>query len=200
VALSHKASLVACATLLAACGGARTVPAVPTSPAPFPTAIGTGPRFQPGSHASALGGPRVGLACREPGRPGGSLVHLELFAERKVVLVAEGIGIAPPLRRGVQRIASGRCRYPVATFDRTGTLDVTREGLTLGDLFAVWSERLSKRRLLSFGARRGTSVRAFVDGREWTGDPRAIRLARHAEIVLEVSGYVPPHRFYLFPR
>jgi hypothetical protein len=27
-----------------------------------------------------------------------------------------------------------------------------------------------------------------------------IPLARHAEIVLEVGGYVPPHRAFLFPR
>jgi len=43
-------------------------------------------------------------------------------------------------------------------------------------------------------------VLAFVGGRRWRGDPRAIPLARHAQIVLEIDGYVPPHASFLFPR
>jgi hypothetical protein len=65
---------------------------------------------------------------------------------------------------------------------------------TLGDLFAVWGRRLSPRRLLSFRGR----VRAYIAGKRWRGDVRAIRLTRHAEIVLEVGSYVPPHTFFLF--
>jgi hypothetical protein len=30
------------------------------------------------------------------------------------------------------------------------------------------------------------------------GEPRAIPLARHAQIVLEVGGSIPPHRVFLF--
>ena len=40
----------------------------------------------------------------------------------------------------------------------------------------------------------------FVGGVEWHGDPRAVRLTPHAQIVLEIRGYVPPHPFYLFPK
>jgi hypothetical protein len=43
-------------------------------------------------------------------------------------------------------------------------------------------------------------VHAFVDGLPWTGDPRTIPLRRHAQIVLEVGGHVPPHVRYGFPK
>src|SRR5947199_244176 len=79
----------------------------------------------------------------------------------------------------------------------TGVVEV-RAGarLTLGRLFAVWGQALTARRIASFAG----PVSAFVGGRPWSGDPSAIPLTRHAEIVLEVGGYVPPHRTFLFRR
>jgi hypothetical protein len=68
-------------------------------------------------------------------------------------------------------------------------------GLRLADLFAVWGQALSAR---SIGPFHGT-VRAYVDGRPWTGAPGRIPLRPHAEIVLELGALVPPHRRYLFP-
>ena len=183
---------------LAGCSGS-TSPTTAEAP-PVPTPIGVGPRFQPGPNSAALGKPRGGLKCALPAMPGGDVAHLELFAVRRVVLVPQGIGVAPPLKRGVQQIVSGRCRYPIATFDRTGTLDFTRSGLTLRDAFAVWGEPLSNTRFASFHAAPGTRVRAFVGGVQWRGDVGDVPLTHHAEIVLEVNGFVPPHHFFLFPR
>jgi hypothetical protein len=77
----------------------------------------------------------------------------------------------------------------VVAVQRTGTW-------TLGDLFLVWGRQLSPSRLLSF--RGGVSV--FVAGRRRAGNPRLIRLTRHAQIVIEIGGYVPPHPSYLFPK
>jgi hypothetical protein len=57
--------------------------------------------------------------------------------------------------------------------------------MTLGRFFAIWGQPL-----------RG---RAYVNGRPWRGDPRRIPLERHAQIVLEVGGYVRPHATYRFP-
>jgi hypothetical protein len=42
-------------------------------------------------------------------------------------------------------------------------------------------------------------VRAYVGGRRWGRDPAAIPLRPHAQIVLEVGGYVRPHASYRFP-
>jgi hypothetical protein len=43
-------------------------------------------------------------------------------------------------------------------------------------------------------------VRAYVGGERWRGDVRAIPLTRHAQIVLELGAYIPPHPRFLFPR
>jgi hypothetical protein len=84
----------------------------------------------------------------------------------------------------------------VRTREPTGVIEVA-EGrpVTLGDLFAVWGQPLSGTRMAGF---RG-EVRAYVAGRPWRRDPRSIPLRRHAQVVLEVGGHVPPHRSYLFP-
>jgi hypothetical protein len=65
----------------------------------------------------------------------------------------------------------------------------------LGDLFAVWGQPLSRRRLAAFRGR----VEAYLDGARWRRDPRRIPLRRHAQVVLEVGGQVPPHARYRFP-
>jgi hypothetical protein len=101
-------------------------------------------------------------------------VHLELFANKRVVLIPAHVGCW--------------------TSDPTGVVRY-RKGSTLGDFFRVWRQRLSPTALLSFAGR----VRAFRNGRRVAGDPRAIPLRNGDELVLEVGGYVPPHRFYRFP-
>jgi hypothetical protein len=72
--------------------------------------------------------------------------------------------------------------------------------LTLGDLFAVWGRRLGPRAFLGFPLRSGERVRAYVNGSAWAGDPRALPLRRHDEIVLELGRYIPPHESYRFPK
>ena len=65
---------------------------------------------------------------------------------------------------------------------------------TLGDLFAIWGQPLGPHRMAGF---RG-AVRAYVRGVQFRGDARSIPLTRHAQIVLEVGGYVRPHSRYGF--
>ena len=124
-------------------------------------------------------------------------VHVEIFVNRRVLLLPAGIGLRPPLRKaGLSRLAGGACAYPLFTLDPTGTVFVDRtRRRTLGELFAVWGQRLAPRRLLSFAGR----MQTFRNGREWRGDPRDLPLARHDNVVLEIGGYVEPHPFYLFP-
>jgi hypothetical protein len=128
-------------------------------------------------------------------------VHLELFARGLVVLVPPGVGIAPPRRRRGAYVTGGRCSYPVRTTEPTGVIEVARgAALTLGQFFGVWGQPLSPTRLAGFRSGRGGRVLAFVGGRQWHGDPRSIPLRRHAEIVLEIGGFVPPHAAYRFPK
>jgi hypothetical protein len=113
-------------------------------------------------------------------------VHIELFADRKVIIVPPGIGVAK----------SG-CHYPLRTTTPTGVVDVCGTGRrTLADLFRIWGRHLSGSRLLSF--RRTVAV--FVDGRRWRGKPGDVPLRRHGQIVIEAGASLAPHATYLFPK
>jgi hypothetical protein len=163
---------------------------------PIPTPIGVGPRFHPVPTSPAVArGRRSGrLAC---GAAAAKRVraHIEVFANRRVVIVPAGIGVAPPLVRDGGFVRRGRCSYPLRTLEPTGVVELDlRLRPTVGELFALWGQPLSARRLLSFSGR----VRAYVAGKRWRGSPRDIPLRRHSQIVLEVGGFVPPHRSYLF--
>jgi hypothetical protein len=185
------------AACVAGCGGGGGG-APPHDPTAIPLSVGPGPRWRPPSLPRAVAAARpvrAGLRCsRAAGTRFG--VHLELFAARRVVLVPAGIGIAPPRRRHGAYVRGGRCSYPVRTREPTGVLEVARgRPLRLGDAFAIWGQPLGRRRLASFKG----AVEAYVGGRRFAGDPRAIPLRRHAQIVLEAGGHVPPHVRYGFP-
>ncbi len=111
-----------------------------------------------------------------------------------------GIGTRPPRRLSTGRIIHARCYGSLVTLDATGIV-LVRSGQQprLADLFRSWGQPLSTRRLASFTATAAGRVVAFLDGRRWSGSVRALPLTPHAEIVLEVGPYVPPHRSYLFP-
>jgi hypothetical protein len=135
----------------------------------IPTPIGVGPRFHPPASPHACGAPRPRTVDR---------VHLELFAQGRVVIVPGRI-----------------CARGLRTTAPTGVVEVPRGArVTLGDFFRAWTQPLSRSRLLTFSGR----VYAFVSGEPWRGDVRAIPLTRHAQIVLEVGPRIPPHRFFLF--
>ena len=154
-------------------------------PPVYPWPIGVGPRYHPTAYNAAVAAGRsVGtLRCAMSGAS--FAVHVELFARRQVMIVPPSIGVGP---RG--------CTYPLGTNAPTGVVRVARRGLTLGDLFRVWGRRLTSSALVSFRER----VSVFVGGRRWHGEPGAVPLTKHAEIVLEVGGYVAPHPSYLFPK
>jgi hypothetical protein len=161
-----------------------------------PTPVGVGPRFHPTATSASVETMRpVGRFRCSASIPQKTRAHIELFAQRRVVIVPAGIGVAPPLVRSGATVLRGQCTYPLRTLAPTGVVEFDRQPrLTLGDLFAVWGRRLSAERLLSFRGR----VRAYVAGKRWREDVRAIRLTRHAEIVLEVGPYVRPHTSFLF--
>ncbi len=145
-----------------------------------PWPVGPGPLYQPPAGAK----PAAGLAC---GKQAPSFrVHLELFAGRRVVIVPAGIGVG------------SECTYPLSTAGPDGVVTVAHgRTLTLGDLFRVWGQPLGPHSLAGFTST--TPVRAYVAGRLVKGPAAAVRLTPHAQIVLELGGFVPPHPFFLFP-
>ena len=195
-------TLLPVALIASACGaGRRASPeASSTSQSQPPAAllaearpIGRGAAFQPPARGPVDGrcgkslGPRFG-------------VHVEVFAANRVVLIPAGIGTRPPRSYSSGRIARAGCYGQLVTLDPTGVV-LTRPGadLELGALFKAWGQPLGAGRLLSFPAPSGAQVRVFVDGRRWRGPPDRVPLSRHAEIVVEVGPYVPPHAAYTFP-
>ena len=163
-----------------------------------PTPIGTGPGYRlPAAPSSLARAEQVGRFRCDVGAGRRVRAHVELFANRRVLLLPAGIGMTPPLVREGALVARARCSYDVRTRAPTGIVEVVPgRGVTIGDLFRVWGQPLARDRIAGF---RGC-VRAYVAGSRWRGDVRAIPLRRYAQIVLEVGGYVPPHRFFLFGR
>jgi len=158
---------------------------VAAAAAPVPTPIGFGPKYLlPAAPIRVERGQAVGRFRCEPGSPARAEAHVELFADRFAMLIPEGIGIGP------------HCSYAVRTVVPTGVVEyVAAAHPTIGDLFAVWGQPLGPERLAGFHG----AVSAWVGGKRVRGDVAAIRLTRHAEIVLELGGYIPPHTFFLFP-
>ena len=127
-------------------------------------------------------------------------VHVELFAANRVVIVPAGIGTRPPRTFSGGRISGAACFGGLVTIEPTGVV-LVRPGVhaSLADLFRAWGAPLSRSRLAGFAAPPGRQVAVFVDGRRWHVSPRRVPMSRHAEIVLEVGPYVPPHAAYTFP-
>ena len=178
------------ALLIALALGAPTLP-----PNVHPWPIGIGPGFRPrAAPAAVLAGRRVGrFRCSHGGGRYG--VHVELFIRRQVLIVPAGIGVARPWREHLARLIPGGRTFAVRTLEPTGVIEVrARSYLTLGDVFRLWGQPLDSTQIAGFRGR----VRAFVGGRRHRGDPASIPLRRHAQIVLELGGYVAPHPWYLF--
>jgi hypothetical protein len=191
-----RARTIAALIVLALCTGCgETVvapepgidPAVAAREGLLPTAIGNGPEFLPE--------PRTLGPCAAGPIQGRYRAHVELFGRRHAVVIPAGIGLREPFEREHHRIVDAACRAPARTLDPAGVIDFDRPGLTLGDVFAIWGKPLTRDRMADF---RGP-VSAFVGGRRVTGDPAAIPLRDGAQIVLQVGGYIPPHRSFLFP-
>lgn len=173
------------------------VPALPGEPSVVPWPVGPGPAYRPpASGADVQAGlplGRLDCADREALYP----LHLELFADRRVVVLPAGIGVARPWRaRGGAVVAAG-CTYPAWTLTPAGIVEVGRGArLRLSDLFRIWGQALGSYRLASF--RSSSPLRAYVGGRRVRGPVAAIPLVPREEIVLELGGYVAPHAGFLF--
>lgn len=186
---------LAAALICAGCG------ANDRGPAPAAPQIGVGGPFhpEPVSAPVARRAPVDGLGCEAtPGLQDSA--HLEVFASRRTVIVPAGIGIVPPVTARGPYVLSGACSYPLRTHEPTGVIEFDRGTRpTLGQFFDVWGQALSQTRLLGFQAAPAQSVEAFVNGSRWMQDLRLIPVGHHDEIVVEIDGFVAPHRGYRFP-
>ena len=176
----------------------RAVAFVLLPPAVVPWPIGVGPHYRPPASPPAIRAAQP-VGSQQCGHDNTRFsVHLELFAKRRVIAIPAGIGVASPFRRVGADVRPAGCVYPVHTTAPTGVVRVGTRSSTVGDIFRVWGQAIGPHDLATFSS--AAPVRAFVNGRERPGDLRRIRLTPHAQIVLEIGGYVAPHPAYLFPK
>lgn len=103
--------------------------------------------------------------------------HLDVFVNGQPVTIPAGIGIDQ---------ANG-ILSPLHTHDSTGVIHVespTQRDFTLGQFFDVWGVQLTSQCLGTFCSSGSQQLTVYVDGTQVNGDPRAVVLAPHQEIVV----------------
>ncbi len=218
--LKIPSSFTVAAIALAACGGTSSSPSatpggVLPAPAALPTPIvlvegevlGT-PTFPQGDTASGAqnGAPSSdGLTCNSGSGPLAlhHHVHLSLYMSGNRVAIPAAIGMDNPVPAVNGIVSGGTCDYDLHTHDASGIIHVESTSIaqfTLGEFFDIWGEPLSATNIAGDSAAtmiftaqdsgNGTAGPAFT---QYAGDPNAIPLLQHEEIVLEVGApFVAP--------
>jgi len=123
--------------------------------------------------------------------------HLSLFANGEQIAIPRAIGIMNPILEG-ETVLAGTCFYWLHAHDRSGIIHVepseTGHTFTLGQYFDIWGQPLASDKVATYSG----PVTVYVDGKRYTGDPRAIVLAKYQQITLEVGTRVAPP-VYTFP-
>ena len=103
--------------------------------------------------------------------------HLDIIVDGEPVPVPENIGIDP--NNGAMSAVHTH------TSDGIIHIEAARKGQTfsLGQLFTQWNVRLTDDQIGALKAQDGTTLKAFVDGKE-VGNPAMIRLSERQQIAL----------------
>lgn len=150
------------------------------------------------SEDTAVGGhgePVDGIPCQAEMVAVHVHAHLALIANGKQVQVPAFIGMAPN--------STGGCLYWLHTHGPDGIIHVEAGDpnnpngghYTLGNFFDIWGYPLSSTQVGPFKG----AVTAYVNGEQYTGDPKTIPLRSHQQVVLEVGQPVVPPPMYKFP-
>jgi hypothetical protein len=172
-------------------------------PAPIPLVQGTqvgATKFEPGDTSSGGHGQTI------DGIEGSSRemlqvhvhAHLSLFLNGEQIAIPYGIGIVQPFQVNNGFVGMGSGIYWLHTHDATGIIHVEspdNRTYRLGQFFDIWGQTLNAREVAGLKG----AVRAYVDGKRYSGDPRAIVLSAHTQITLEVGAPFVPPPVYVFP-
>lgn len=121
--------------------------------------------------------------------------HLAIFDRGKQIQVPKYIGFADN--------PAGPCLYWIHTHDYSGIIHLESPSIdppqggsyNLGMVFDIWGQPLSSNGVAGING----PVTAFINGMKYDGDPRAIPLGSHQQIVLEIGTPVVPPPNYAFP-
>lgn len=115
--------------------------------------------------------------------------HLVIFDHGKVVDIPRNVG----------QPAARPCIYWLHTHTPDGIIHIEApkdRSFTLADFFLVWGQPLGKTVAATARAAKGESMKVWVDGKPFAGDPRTIPLKPHTDIVLMIGPpFVTPPRF-----
>ena len=197
-----RIAVVSSVLLLAACGGGDSKPLVaqlpdpPTQPAPPPpptdelkladtyTELVAGTIKSQDHWPAWVGGGRDtidGVAC---------LINEDYHIHALLTIYKDGVRLAVP--EAVGR-GGGGCTYELHTHDKTGLIHIETnvpKQFTLGQFFSLWRQPLTP----TTAAGLPGEVRYYIIENEklarYTGDPAAIELTAHREVVI-ISGTAP---------
>ena len=117
--------------------------------------------------------------------------HLVLIDHGKALTIPDNVGQRP----------DRNCLYWIHTHTADGIIHIEApqpRTFTLGDFFTIWGQPLDRTQAATMRAAKGEggSLKVWVNGQPYTGDPRAIPLLVHADIVIEAGPpFVPPPKF-----
>lgn len=115
--------------------------------------------------------------------------HLVIFDHGKMVDIPRNVG----------QPAAKRCIYWLHTHTPDGIIHIEApadRSFTLGDFFLVWGQPLGKTIAATARAAKGESMKVWVDGQPFAGDPRTIGLKIHTDVVIEIGPpFVPPPKY-----
>jgi hypothetical protein len=123
--------------------------------------------------------------------------HLAIFANGQPRTIPLGIGIPNAQAENTEIgpfVTAGYCFYWLHSHATDGVVHVEsprQRQFTLGNYFDIWGEPLSATRV---GADTGPVI-AYVNGRRYAGNPRAIPLTFHGVIQLDVGTDVAPQPY-----
>lgn len=154
------------------------------------TAIAFSARHAGAQQAPATGQTIGGISCDAQE---GQRIHIH----QHLVILDRGTPVSIPASIGIP--AAKRCIYWVHTHTPDGIIHIEApldRAFTLGDFFTIWGQPLTKTQVANAKAPKGQSLKVWVDGKEYKGDPRKISLVAHADIVIQAGApYNKPAAF-----
>jgi hypothetical protein len=104
-----------------------------------------------------------------------------------------------PIPADVGQVPARGCLYWLHTHTPDGVIHIESpqaRTFTLAEFFAVWGQPVSRTRVASMRAAKGTTFKVWVNGTPYSGDPGAIPLLAHSDIVIEAGPpFSPPPKF-----
>jgi hypothetical protein len=199
----HLAGVAAVALALAGCASAAE-PAAPASPrAPASSTPATGTPAAPPATGSWLVPADASAAAQAAGLPMLGEEKLAVHYHAHLDVIVGGTAVPVPAGLGIDE--AKQLIAPLHTHDGSGIVHIesaTDVPFTLGQLFTEWGQPLRADRVGPVALTNGTVLRVYRNGQPVTGDPAALRLGAHDEIVVWVGpGGQPPQvpGNYIFP-